>query len=123
MSFQTHWELFDRAFPGHYLRQIKRVRSSVIALIPPVQGIRATLAASGSSTVVVGGDTFAEVPITRDPELVALTSPSNATGLFELDMHSEMLQPFEDRGAATTWLYPLPYPATPFSFFAVPYAL
>jgi hypothetical protein len=43
-------ELFDRAFPRHYLRQIKRVRTSVIALIPPVRGIRATLAASGSST-------------------------------------------------------------------------
>jgi hypothetical protein len=116
ISFQTRMELFDRAFPGHYLRQIKRVRTSVIALIPPVQGIRATLAASGSSTVVVGGDSFAEVPITRDPELVALTSPSNATGLFELDMQSEMLQPFEDRGVDTKWQLRLPKAANPFDF-------
>ena len=35
--------LFDHGFPGHYLRLIKRVRISVIALVPPMQGVRATL--------------------------------------------------------------------------------
>lgn len=39
----TPMELFDRGFPGHYLRLIRRVRTSVIALIPSVQGIHATL--------------------------------------------------------------------------------
>jgi hypothetical protein len=115
LSFTTGMELFDRAFPGHYLRLIKRVRTSVIALIPPVQGIRATLAASGSSTVVAG-DAFTPVPVVRDPELVALTSPSNATGLFELDMQSEMRQPFEDRGVDTNWEFRLPKAANAFDF-------
>ena len=43
LVFATPAELFDRDFPGHYARLVKRVSTSVIALIPPVQGIRATL--------------------------------------------------------------------------------
>jgi hypothetical protein len=43
LPFATSMSLFDRAFPGHFLRLIRRVRTSVIALIPPTQGIRATL--------------------------------------------------------------------------------
>ena len=34
LPFSTPMELFDRAFPGHYMRQVKRVRVSVIALVP-----------------------------------------------------------------------------------------
>jgi hypothetical protein len=47
--------LFDRDFPGHYLRLIKRVRASVIALVPAAHGVRATLIGSGISRVVSGG--------------------------------------------------------------------
>jgi hypothetical protein len=116
LRFVTPMELFDRAFPGHYLRLIKRVRTSVIALIPPTQGIRATLLASGISRVVIGGDIFHEVVVRRDPELVALTSPTNATGIFELDTQSEMLLPFESMGVDTSWELQLPKAANPFDF-------
>lgn len=53
MRFETPMELFDRDFPGHYLRLIKCVRTSVIALIPATEGIHATLATTGLSRVVV----------------------------------------------------------------------
>ena len=96
-------ELFDRDFPGHYLRLIKRVRTSVLALIPPVHGIRATLTASGLSRVVTGGDAFQTIVVRRDPELIAFTSPSNATGLIELEPEGEMLLPFESMGVDTMW--------------------
>ena len=76
VQFATPMSMFDRDFPGHYLRLIKSVRTSVIALIPPSQGIHATLSTSGMSRVVIGPDIFQTVPIRRDPELVALTSPS-----------------------------------------------
>ena len=56
LPFTTHMADFDRGFPGHYLRLIKRVRTSVVALIPPNQGIRATLINEGTSRVVTGGD-------------------------------------------------------------------
>jgi hypothetical protein len=53
----------------------------VIALVPPAQGIRATLATNGISPVVIGPDVFRTVTIRRDPELVALNWPMNATGV------------------------------------------
>lgn len=101
-------ELFDRDFPGHYLRLVKRIRVSVIALVPPVEGIKATLTSLGTSRVVRGGETFEEVPLVRRPETVALTSPLNATGLFELQEQPEMLLPFEGMGVAGTWELRMP---------------
>jgi hypothetical protein len=114
LSFRTRMELFDRAFPGHYLRLIKRVRTSIIALIPPVQGIRATLTVFGTSKIV--GSDFQRISVWREPETVALTAPMNATGVFELDMQSEMLQPFEDHGVDAQWEFRLPKAANPFNF-------
>jgi hypothetical protein len=48
------------------------------------------------------------VPIRRDPELVALSSPINATGLFELEPQSDMLLPFEGTGVDTIWEFRMP---------------
>jgi hypothetical protein len=105
LTFATPMELFDRDFPGHYLRLIKRVLTSVIALIPPNQGIRATLSSTGLSRVVVGGDIFQKINLRRDPETIALSSPINATGLFELEAQqpTDMLLPMENTGVDTQW--------------------
>jgi hypothetical protein len=117
LAFSTPAETYDRDFPGQYLRLIKRVRTSVIALIPPTRGICATLSTSGVSRVVIGPDIFQTVTIRRDPEFVALTSPANATGLFELDTAStEMLLPFEGNGVDTTWEFRMPKAANPFDY-------
>ena len=102
-------ELFDRGFPGHYLRLIKRVRTSVIALIPPAQGIYATLTSSGLTRTVIGPEIFQTVPIHRDPEFVALTSPANSAGMFELDaQQTDMLLPFEGNGVDGTFEFRMP---------------
>jgi hypothetical protein len=119
LSFATPMELFDRDFPGHYLRLIQRVRTTVLALIPPAQGIRATLTASGISRVTVGGDLFQTVVLRRPPEVVALTAPSNATGLFELQESPELRVPFEGSGVATSWELSMPKAANPFDYSTV----
>jgi hypothetical protein len=116
LDFKTTMEQFDRDFPGHYLRLIKRVRTSVIALIPPTQGIRATLSTTGLSRAVISGTVFQKVNVKRDPELVALSSPRDATGLFELKQQSEMLLPFEGLGVDTSWEFRLPKPANQFDY-------
>ncbi len=116
LQFATPMRWYDEGFPGHYARLIKRVRLSVVALVPPGQGIRATLTASGLSRVVVGGDVFRSVVVRRLPESVALTSPIAATGVFDLDVQSEMLLPFESMGVDTEWELRLPKPANPFDF-------
>lgn len=119
LGFTTPMRHFDESFPGHYLRLIKRVRTSVVALIPPIAGIRATLAASGISRVVGGPDSFQEIVLRRDPERVAFTSPVNATGVFELDAQAELLMPFESMGVDTTWEFSMPRAANAFDFNAV----
>src|SRR5262249_12409897 len=111
LPFDTPMELFDHDFPGHYLRLIKRVRVSVIALVPPNQGIRATLSSRGLSRVVVGGDIFQSVVVRHNPETVALSAPVNATGLFELEQQPEMILPFEGMGVDTSWEFRMPKPA------------
>jgi hypothetical protein len=116
LPFATPMSLFDRGFPGHYLRLIKRVRMSIIALIPPVQGVRATLITSGISRVVTGGDVFQSIVVRREPELIAFTAPSNATGLLELEPESGMLLPFESMGVDTNWELQLPKAANPFDY-------
>ena len=116
LPFATPLELFDRSFPGHYLRLIKRVRTSVIALVPPTQGIRASLTASGISRVVVGPDVFRAIEVRRTPELIAFTSPNNATGLFELEAEGEMLLPFEGMGVDASWRLEMPQAANPFDY-------
>jgi len=119
LPFATPMELFDRRFPGHYLRLIRRVRMSVIALVPPVQGIRATLATTGTSRVVIGEPTFPTVRIQRGPESVALTAPLDASGLFDLDTQPELLVPFEGIGVDTTWELRLPKPANQIDYGAI----
>jgi hypothetical protein len=109
-------EMFDRDFPGHYLRLIKRVRTSVIALIPSTQGIHATLCTAGLSRVVIGPEIFQRVPIRRDPEIVALSSPMNSTGLFELESQSDMLMPFEGNGVDSIWEFRMPKAANLFDY-------
>lgn len=116
MLFATPTELFDRDFPGHYLRLIKRVRTSVIALIPPTQGIHATLTTTSISRVVLGGDVFQTGIVRRDPESVALSSPNNAIGLFELEPQSEFLFPFEGIGVDTAWEFQMPKAANLFDY-------
>jgi hypothetical protein len=101
-------QLFDQDFPGHYLRLIRQVKTSVIALIPPTQGIKATLSNTGVSRTTIGGATFQDVVVRRDPQSVALTSPMNATGLFELDTQPELLLPFEGLGVETSWEFQMP---------------
>ena len=118
LVFGTPQELFDRDFPGHYLRLIKRVRTSVLALVPPIDGIHATLGSVGTSRVVIAGDTFRNVVVRRNPESVSFSSPRDATGLFELvpDSQPELLLPFEGSGVDAVWRFELPKAANLFDF-------
>ena len=116
MLFGTSMEQFDRDFPGHYLRLLRQVRTTVIALIPPTFGIRATLTNSGVSRVTINDGGFQNVEVHHGPQSVALTAPVNATGVFELNLQPELLQPFEAIGVDTFWEFRLPRPANPFDF-------
>jgi hypothetical protein len=106
LPFALGQAVFDADFPGQYLRIIRRVRTSVIALVPPAEGIKARLSTAGVSRVVVDGTPFQTLTLPRQPEAVALTSPINATGLFELEQQpGELLYPFEGMGVDVPWTF------------------
>ncbi len=113
LTFSTDMPLFDRDFPGHYLRLIKSVSTSVIALVPPVDGIRASLSSVGLSRVVTSGPLFQTQYIRRNPETISLSSPSNDTGLFELQSDNPLLRPFEGSGVDTFWEFRMERAANP----------
>jgi hypothetical protein len=119
LPFATPMSLFDRRIPGDYLRLIKRVRVSVIALIPPTMGIRASLSSVGPTRVTIGPDMFRTVTVQRDPQHVTYTSTVNATGLFDLDAQPELLVPFEGLGVDGQWIFNMALSANPFDFDAV----
>lgn len=121
LPFATTLEMFDRDFPGHCLRLISKVRLSVIALVPPSQGIRATLSCTGSSRVVIADPDglIHTVVVRRDPQRVALSSAISASGVFDLDPQPELLMPFEGLGVETQWELRMPRAANPFDFASV----
>ncbi len=114
--FYTTQGQFDRDYPGHYLRLIKRVSVTVIALTPPTKGIRATLANGPASNVVVGGTIFQERVIKRFPEVVAFSSGVGDHGVFQLQPDGEFLHPFEGSGVETAWEFRMEKAANPFDF-------
>ncbi len=108
MLFATPMALFDRDHPGHYMRLIYNVKVAVVGLIPPTAGIHATLTSDRISRVVIGGDLFQITQIAQGPNQVALSSPQEATGIFELDPQTDILRPFEGIGVDTTWEFRMP---------------
>ena len=116
VTFVTPMRIFDEDFPGHHLRLIRQVRTSLIALVPPSEGIRATLSTSGTSRVVVGPDVFQTIVLRRAPESVSLTAAMNANGLFTFDPPTGLRDPFEGLGVDTAWELRLPKPANPIDF-------
>ncbi|MCM2423674.1 neuraminidase-like domain-containing protein [Streptomyces sp. RKAG293] len=120
IAFATPMSLFDRDFPGQFCRMISQVRLSIAGLFPPDRGVRATLASNGISRVTTRQDSgFKDIIVRHDPGLVALTSPVNASGVFELDAQADMLRPFESSGVDTTWELQLPPAANPIDFAAI----
>jgi Tc toxin complex TcA C-terminal TcB-binding domain len=114
----TPMSLFDQDFPGHYLRLIQSVQVSIIALVPPIRGVRGTLSTSGLSRVIVpSGVQFQSVTLGRAPESFSFTSATNANGLFNQETDtSGLLLPFQGMGVDTVWQLELPKVANPFDF-------
>jgi hypothetical protein len=117
LVFETPLSLIDRQMPGYHLCLIQQVSVSVVALIPPTYGIRATLTSSGISRAVVGGDTFQTVTIRNLPERMALTAASTTSGPIALEPDSQtLLNPFEGTGFDTLWELHMAKAANPFDY-------
>jgi hypothetical protein len=120
MTFNTLMEWFDDGFQGHYLRLIKNVRVTIVAIVPPIDGIHAMLHNTGESAVVVtedGGETFVKRRAIRSfGEHISLDAPYNESGRFVLSYDDPMLLPFEGLGVETQWTLELPRGNNRFDF-------
>lgn len=117
LNFYTPMELFERDFPSHYLRIIRQVRISVIALVPPNEGIKAQMTNIGNSyTTTYNNSIERRVQVSRDPEVISLSAPMNSNGLFELQTDNDMLLPFEGLGVETSWEFVMNKASNPIDF-------
>ena len=117
LIFNTSLSLIDRQFPGYYLCLIQQLNISVVALVPPTRGIRATCTSAGISRAVVGGDTFQTVTIRNLPERIAMTAATTSSSVMELEPDSQsLLNPFEGTGFDTMWELKMPKAANPFDY-------
>lgn len=119
MTFETRLDQFDRDFPGQYLRLIKQVHTSVIALISPVEGVQYTLSAIGMSRVIQQrNNLFQKTIVRREPESIAFTSPANPPGnRFDMvPQPQDMLAPFEGMGVETVWELRMPKPSNQMNY-------
>jgi hypothetical protein len=65
---------------------------------------------------VTGREVFQVTEVRRPAEMIAFTSPTNATGLFELQPENELLLPFETMGVDAHWELQMPKAANRFNF-------
>jgi|GEM_PF-360185 len=130
ISFQLNSSLFDKDYPGHYLRQLVGVSLSFPVVLGPYQDIHATLVQTRSSTLLapsLGGvaslysdanelaaDSNIELDrryIVFNPRLsqqVGLSSGLDDYGLFTLNFDDERYLPFEGTGAVSSWTLSFP---------------
>ena len=117
LVFETPLSLIDRQMPGYYLCLIQQVNVSVVALIPPTYGIRATLTSAGTSRAVVGGDTFQTVTIRNLPERIALTASRTTSSIIDLEPDApSLLNPYEGSGFDTLWEIRMPKASNPWDY-------
>ncbi len=107
------WQFVDQGQRSHRKlhRAVRRVGTARSAAVHgPRRGRR-------DRSVRAAGDLFQTVIVNQGPQSVALTSPRDATGLFELEAQpSEMLLPFEGLGVDTTWELRMPRAANFFDY-------
>lgn len=92
LVFDTPLSMIERDFPGHYLCLVRAVSLSVVALVPPTRGIRASLTSGGPTSVVVEGDSFPTITLNARPERVAFTGTAETVGAVPLTAEDAALR-------------------------------
>ncbi len=95
--------LFDRDYPGQYLRRIKRVSVTLPAVLGPYEDLAAMLTQTYSKVEMgdtVGANVWENM---RASQQIALSSGVDDDGMFTLNFDDERYLPFEGTGAVSTW--------------------
>ncbi|AKT43565.1 neuraminidase-like domain-containing protein [Chondromyces crocatus] len=110
-------QLFDRDFPGHYLRRLKNVSLTLPCVVGPYDGINCTLTLTESkvrhSNVSADATDYlneTEMRVAHTPvSSISTSHAQNDSGLFEVNFRDERYLPFEGAGAISSWKLDLPH--------------
>jgi len=119
LFFSLSEVLFNKDYPGHYLRRLHSVTLSLPALLGPYQNIRATLTQTHSQLLCkpdINGVKFL-IPELEDDEAdgrnvmislrprqqVSLSSANRDSGMFTAAESDDRYLPFEGTGAVSSW--------------------
>ncbi len=111
LNFSTPMEIFDRDFPGHTMRLIKSVDINLIALIPTVEGVNASLSSLPSSSIVAGDIQPEAREIRRLSEKMIFNGARGENGVFQLQQNPNIYNAFEGMGVAASWIFEMQKPS------------
>jgi Tc toxin complex TcA C-terminal TcB-binding domain len=122
--------LFDRDYPGHYMRRIRQVSLSVPSVVGPFTPLPAQLSLRRSTIRVSpeladgtyarqGSDDKRFADSFGASDQIAVSGGTQDAGLFEPGAHDERVLPFENAGAESTWLIELPSKLRSFDYSAI----
>jgi hypothetical protein len=113
LQFETSLSDFDLAYPGAYLRKIRKVEMVVEGLIPP-GGVHGTLKNSGiSRDRKKNGDLFFRI---QPHETLYLSNYSPRTDVVIFQSDQRVLDVFENCGVATSWTLDIPMSANDLNY-------
>ncbi len=117
LVFDTPLSMIEREFPGHYLCLVRALSLSVVALVPPTRGIRASLTSGGPTSVVVEGDSFPTITLNARPERVAFTGTAESVGAVPLTAEDAALRGVYDGiGFGGRWQLEMQRAVNPFDY-------
>ena len=118
LAFHLSQSLYDRDYPGHYLRRLHSVAVSLPALLGPYENVRATLTQTQSSLMIrpdIAAVNFLTPRALRDGDgrnvmislranqQVCLSTGSQDLGLVTAADADDRYLPFEGTGAVSHW--------------------
>lgn len=105
VAFELTQPMFDKDYPGHLLRRIKRISVSLPVTLGPYEDIRALLTQTYSGVRMADGSLRENL---RASQQVALSGGVDDDGLFTFDFNDERYLPFEGTGAISRWVLHFP---------------
>jgi hypothetical protein len=112
--------LYDRDYPGHYMRRIKSVSLSIRTVVGPYATVRVKLYLKSSSVRIspeLRSGVYARDTVNGDPrfidyfepvETVVTSDGTGDSGLFAGNVNDERYFPFSGAGAISVWSVSLP---------------
>jgi len=128
-EFELPEALFDKDYPGHYMRRLKNVSLTIPCVTGPYTSVNCTLTLL-SNKIRVGSSArdnynYPEKVDSDDPRFatsfgavqsIVTSTAQNDSGMFELNFRDKRYLPFEGAGVVSRWRIEMPKDCNAFDF-------